>query len=249
MGRVIRGIILVLRPILMLVTKRDWKGAENLPDTGFVVVANHVSYVDPFTFAHFLVDHGIAPRYLAKASVVELPILGRIVRATGQIPVYRDSTAAGSAFDAATSAVRTGACVIIYPEGTLTRDPDLWPMSGKTGAARVALATGCPVVPTAQWGPNEILAPYSGRVRLFPRKTISVHAGPPVDLDDLRGQDLSTEVLVEATDRIMDAITGLLADIRDLPVPSERLSLKDVRATQKPYSKRSRQPHPPQEPR
>ena len=66
----------------------------------------------------------------------------------------------------------------IYPEGTITKDPDLWPMIGKTGAARVALETGCPVIPIAQWGPQEILAPYSKRLRLLPPKTVHVLAGP-----------------------------------------------------------------------
>ena len=57
-------------------------------------------------------------------------------------------------YDAAVAAVRKGECVVVYPEGTLTRDPAQWPMTGKSGAARIALETGCPVIPVGQWGPQ-----------------------------------------------------------------------------------------------
>lgn len=104
------------------------------------------------------------------------------MRGTGQIPVYRESTDALSAFRAAIDAVERGECVAFYPEGTLTRDPDGWPMTAKTGAARVALQTKCPVIPVAQWGCNELLPPYAKKPSVLPRKTHQVLAGPPVDL-------------------------------------------------------------------
>jgi len=120
------------------------------------------------------------------------------------------------------AAVEKGECVVVYPEGTITRDPDLWPMVGKTGAARIALSTGSPVIPTAQWGAQHILAPYAKKASLFPRKTIHVRVGDPVDLDDLRGEQLTPKVLRDATDRIMAAVTALLEEIREEPGPSER---------------------------
>lgn len=230
MSRALRGFIAILRPPLMVLTKRDWRGAENLPDGGFVLAANHISHLDPLTLAHFCVDNGLPPRYLAKASVLDLPLLGRWIRTTEQIPVYRGSATAAQAFSAAVEAVDAGGAVIIYPEGTITRDPDLWPMTGKTGAARVALTTGSPVVPVAQWGAQEILPPYTKRPRLFPRKTIRVRVGPPVDLNALRGQPLNAETLAEATRRTMDAIAELLGQIRGVPAPPERTSLQTLRA-------------------
>jgi 1-acyl-sn-glycerol-3-phosphate acyltransferase len=120
------------------------------------------------------------------------------------------------------AAVRAGECVGIYPEGTITKDPDLWPMNGKTGAARVALETGCPVIPIAQWGPQEILAPYSKRLRLLPPKTVRVLAGPPVDLADLRARPVTPEVLRTASDRIVEAITAQLAQLRGELPPATR---------------------------
>ena len=218
-----RFCVAVLRPLMMLLTKRDWRGGEHLPRKGgFVVAPNHTSYVDPLTFAHFMIDHGHAPRFLAKASVFRVPVVGRIVRAADQIPVDRGTTEAGRALDAAVAAVESGKCVAILPEGTLTRDPGLWPMAGKSGAVRVALRTRCPVIPVAQWGPEKVLPPYGRVPHLLPRRTMQIVAGPPVDLADLYGREIDSEVLAEGTERVMAAITVLLEGIRGESAPAER---------------------------
>lgn len=220
-------VIALLRRPVTLLTKRDWRGGEHLPrEGGCVLVTNHVSEFDPVPFGHFVVDNGRVPRFLGKAEVFAVPVLGRIISSAGQIPVHRKSTDAAKAFTAAIEAVNSGRCVIVYPEGTISRDPDLWPMVGKTGAARIALATGCPVVPCAQWGPNHLLPPYARKPLLFPRKTMHVAAGEPLDLSDLQGQPLSPAVLREATDRIMAAITALLEQIRGEQAPRHRYDPK-----------------------
>lgn len=213
----------IARPPLMAFTRRDWRGAEHLPtDRGFIACANHISHLDPFTLAHFLYDNGWPPRYLAKESVFRIPLLGRIVSGAGQIPVYRETVDAGKAFSAAVDAVNAGECVAVYPEATLTRDPDLWPMIGKTGVARIALATGAPVIPVAQWGVHEILAPYAHVPHLLPRRTVHVWAGPPVDLSRFASDRPDTATLRAATGAILDAVTALLAGIRGETPPGER---------------------------
>jgi 1-acyl-sn-glycerol-3-phosphate acyltransferase len=215
--------VTVLRPPLMALTRRDWRGGEHVPaEGGCVMAANHVSEFDPLPFAHFVYDHGRLPRFLGKAEVFKVPVVGRILDNAGQIPVYRKTADASKAFSAAVAAVAAGECVVVYPEGTISRDPDLWPMRGKSGAARIALTTGRPVIPCAQWGPQDILAPYARRPRLFPRKNMQIRAGAPVDLADLADKELTPEVLHEATARIMAAITALLADIRGEDAPPER---------------------------
>ena len=235
--------IALLEPVLLALTKRRWEGGENLPASGgCVVVANHVSYLDPLTFAHFTYAYGRLARFLAKAAVFDVPVLGRIVRSAKQIPVYRLTADASQSFTAAVEAVRQGECVVVYPEGTITRQPDLWPMTGKTGAARIALASGAPLIPVAQWGANHVLAPYAKRPQLFPRRTIHVKAGPPVDLDDLRGQPLTPALLAQATDRIMDEVTRLLEEIRGERAPAVRFDARSagVREIGNPHDKKSR---------
>lgn len=222
-GLTIGAIVAILRPLLMVCTKRDWRGVEHIPRSGgFVLVPNHVSEFDPLAVSHLLVDNGRVPRFLGKAEVFAVPLLGQILRSAGQIPVQRSSADAAKAFEAAVVAVREGRCVVIYPEGTLTKDPAGWPMVGRTGAARVALATGAPIVPLAQWGPQLVLAPKSHVLRLFPRKTMHMVAGAPVDLEDLAALPLTNELLHEATDRILDEIARLLGELRGEPAPLAR---------------------------
>ena len=213
----------LLRPPLTALTRRDWRGAEHLPmDSGFVACSNHLSYVDPLTLAHFLFDNGCPPRFLAKQAVFEVPVVGRIVAGAGQIPVKRGSVDAGLSLEAAVQAVRAGECVVVYPEGTLTRDPNLWPMAGKTGAARIALTTGAPVVPIAQWGAQDLLEPYGKRLHVFRHPLVQVWAGPPVDLSPWHGRPLDAAVLAEASEAILAAITELLEEIRGERAPAER---------------------------
>lgn len=212
--------VAILKPLLLALTRRDWQGTEHLPgDGGVVVCANHISYADPLTLAHLVWDSGRPPRFLAKSSLFDLPLAGRLLRGARQIPVYRDSEDAGAALSDAVAAVRAGECVCVYPEATLTRDPGLWPMLGKTGAARIALATGAPVVPVAQWGAHRLLPTSFRRPRLSVRRTVHVRVGAPLDLSDLACREVDAELLREATDRIMAAITELLGQLRPDEVP------------------------------
>lgn len=216
--RTMRVIVFFIRPLLMLLTKRDWQGQQNLPAGGFVLAPNHISHLDPFLISHFMVDQGISPRFLAKDTLMSLPVGGRILRGAEQIPVYRSTAGAIESLRAAVTAVESGSVVVIYPEGTITRDPAAWPMTGRTGAVRVALATGAPLVPVMQWGPQEVLWPYTKRLRVFPRKTIHVRVGEPIDLSDLAGRELTEEVLRDGTNRLMDALTDMMSAVRgELP--------------------------------
>jgi 1-acyl-sn-glycerol-3-phosphate acyltransferase len=149
-----------------------------------------------------------------------------VLRATGQIPVYRNTTSAGDSLNAGITAIEAGDAVAVFPEGTLTRDPDLWPMAGKTGIARLALTTQAPVIPVAQWGAQNLLARYGKLLKPFPRKLVTVVAGPPVYLDDLYGRPQDTKTLREATERVMAAITGLLEEIRGEEPPAIRYDMR-----------------------
>ena len=224
--RAYKTLAFLLRPILFAITRRDWRGAENLPDGGFIAAANHVTEVDPVTLAHFLYDQGRAPMITAKASLWKVPVLGGLLTRTGMIPVHRGTAGAAQSLVDSTARLDEGECVVFFPEGTLTRDPDGWPMVGKTGVARLALTSRAPVVPIAQWGAHRLLAPYGKVFKPIPPKPVAVHAGPPVDLSDLYDRPQDTATLREATERIMAAITSQLEEIRGEQAPAERFDLR-----------------------
>jgi 1-acyl-sn-glycerol-3-phosphate acyltransferase len=219
--------VLILKPLLRVFTRPHWTDGTKIPvEGGAVIAANHVSHADPITFAHLVWDHGRLPRFLAKAVLFEVFFVGWVLRSSGQIPVYRLTADAAQAFKGAVAAVEKGQIVIVYPEGTITRDADLWPMRGRTGAARIALTAGVPVIPVAQWGAQDLLWPYAKWPHLLPPTHVHAKVGAPVDLEDLRGLPITHEVLVEATERIMTAITRELEDIRGEQGPAVRFDPK-----------------------
>jgi 1-acyl-sn-glycerol-3-phosphate acyltransferase len=210
-----RLVVVVAAPPLRITTIRDWRRQDRIPRSGgFILAANHVSYVDPMTLGLYVLDAGRAPKYLAKSTLFEKPLIKYVFIGAKQIPVYRGTSDAANALTPAVEAVNAGECVLIYPEGTATRDPDCWPMKARTGVARLALMTGAPVVPVAQWGPQRLWRYKQKFPRPFPRKKVQILAGPPVDLSAYAGQPMTAEVLRAATDEIMARITDLLVELR-----------------------------------
>lgn len=226
--------IVILRPLLYGLLKRDWRGRGNVPGEGGVIIAaNHISEADPLALAHFVYESGRYPVYLAKSTLFDVRFIRNVLRGTGQIPVHRDSADAAEVLKDAEKALVDGECLMFYPEGSCSRDPELWPMTGQTGVARMALKTGAKVVPVATWGAHELM-PYkkgeqtglAGSLKKgfhpLPRKTMKVIAGPPVDLSQYAGLPLTKETLRAATDDIMAAIAGLLGELRGHEPPRER---------------------------
>jgi len=222
LGWAFRFAVALIWPIMRLFVRWDVRGTENIAgvDGGVIVAPNHTSWFDPPVVAFALWNVDQPPRFLGKESVFRVPVIGRIIAAAGQIPVYRETADASAAIRDALAALERGECVVVYPEGTITRDPDIWPMSAKTGAVRLALQSGRPLVPMAQWGSHLVMRPYRKELKLLPRKTIHVRFGRPVDLADLRQAD--GPAVVTGTDRLMDAITALVADARGERPPAQR---------------------------
>jgi 1-acyl-sn-glycerol-3-phosphate acyltransferase len=217
----LRVVVVLLSGPISAAFKLRWREPDRIPVTGpAIIVANHISYADPLIVARFVYDAGRVPRFLAKRGLFRLPAIGYILRKTGQIPVDRASTQALDSLLDAAQALRRGELVIVYPEGTVTRDPDWWPMRGKHGAARLALlAPDVPVIPLAQWGSQFAIDWYGRRFRLIPRKVAAVTAGPPIELSRFRGADPNAATLREMTEQIMAEVTALLAQLRGDPVP------------------------------
>jgi len=209
-------------PVLTVWTRHTWIGRENIPRTGgVIIVPNHVSHFDPLVVGHFIFGAGRWPRFLGKASIWKVPVLGPFLRKLRQIPVERGSVDAVRSLDALIEALEQGGIVVVYPEGTTTRSPDLWPMRGKTGAARLALITGAPVVPVANWGAQRIFDPRSNRLRFRPRVPVTVTAGKPVDLSRWQDATPTRAVLDQMTDTIMLEISSLLGGLRAEQPPAE----------------------------
>jgi 1-acyl-sn-glycerol-3-phosphate acyltransferase len=210
-----RFAVLTVKPTMIVMSRRDWRGMEHIPPTGpVIIVANHMSHADPLVLAHYVYDAGRWPRYLAKASLFRLPVVGRLLSAVGQVPVSRGTVDAAKALDAAVDAIRAGQCVLIYPEGTTSKEPDLWPMRGKTGAARLWLATGAPVVPVVMWGPERLFDPRTHKLRPVPQTPVTVVAGPPIDMSRWKEAAPTAATLQEITEHLMLVLRDMLAGIR-----------------------------------
>lgn len=214
--------VAMLKPPMFLVTSRSWHGHDFIPATGgCIVAANHISNFDPLVMAYFLHERR-HPRFMGKESVFKIPFAGDMLRSAGQIPVKRGSADAIKSLHAAIEAVQAGECVVIYPEGTISRDPNLWPMRGRTGVARLALVTGAPVIPVAQWGAQKVM-PYPSLVpRGVPPWPVKAAAGPPVDLRRWQGVDQTPEVLAEVAEAVMSDIQWLLEGLRGEIGPQTR---------------------------
>ena len=212
---------LIVKPLVTLMFGKKWRGMENIPsDGGIIVAANHASLLDPLTAAHFLYNANRPPRILAKASLWRVPFVGWVLRRTQMIPVLRGSAEASQSLEIAKERLDAGFCIAVFPEGTLTRDPEGWPMQARTGVARLALASQRPVIPLAQWGVTDVL-PRGGKFpKLFPRQTVQLRAGKPVDLSDLYDRPTDSHTLREATYRIMRAITEMIAEMRGEQPPA-----------------------------
>lgn len=216
--------VVVIVPVTSLLFRLRYRHGERIPRQGPVLlVANHVSLLDPLACARMAWDNGRVPHFLAKQSLFR-GWVGAILRSAAQIPVARHSADAHEALAAARAALAAGALVVIYPEGSVTRDPDWWPMQARTGVARLALTTDAVVVPVAQWGPQRVHDYHARKLRLRFRVPADYLVGEPVDLSAARaevraGRPLSPEVLRETTDLVMGRVRDQLAELRGEPAP------------------------------
>ena len=215
-------VAMVLAPILRLMFTIKTGGKENLPQGGYILVGNHLSYLDPFSFAYSVYIHmKRVPHYLAKESIFRIPIIGKILPKVGQIPVYRGGKSNEEPLRAAKEFLKAGQVVVVFPEGTLTRDPDQWPMRGKAGAIRLAVELGLPIVPCGQWGVEKVLGNYSKKFRPNPFHVVRVKIGKPMFFRELEGKTPTAQELAAATDTVMREISTIVGELRGETPPKE----------------------------
>jgi 1-acyl-sn-glycerol-3-phosphate acyltransferase len=204
----------VLRPPLQLWFNWRLEGLDRIPAEGPLIVAgNHLSYLDPLAHGYFVDRAGRRPRFLAKRELFDKPIVGTALRGSGQIPVRRGG-GDPSTLEDGTRALEEGEVVVIYPEGTTTTtNPDFSPGRGKTGAVRLALATGVPILPVATWG-GQYVWRNDGRQSLAFGRPIWLRAGEPLDLRSRVGADDDPATVRPLTDELMRELGGLVDDLR-----------------------------------
>lgn len=212
----------VLAPIIRMFFKVEVTGAEKLPKSGaYIITPNHATNMDGFAVAYFIYKRlGRGPHFFAKEALFNIPLVGKILLAGGQIPVFRKGGQRNDdSFKIANSYLQAGHSICIYPEGTLTREPNLWPMRGKTGAIRVALNSGVPVYPIAHWGSEQVMGRYSSKFRPGFWKKVQILVGDEIDLAKYRKDNLSPEELLAATEHVMRSITALVEKLRGEKAP------------------------------
>ena len=219
----IRLCVAILYPLDGLLYKIRWRNLDRIPgpsDGGVIIAMNHISHVDTVLMARLVWQSGRVPRFMIKAGVFDKPVLGQIMRGAKQIPVYRGTTDAANSLRDAVAALESGEAVVIYPEGTITREPGKWPMQAKTGIARlVLLRPETPVVPVGQWGAQQ--GQGFSLLRLVRRRTCVASIGAPLDLSRFAGSEPTAGTLREITDTIMDAVRDEVSDIRGETPPPE----------------------------
>ena len=213
-GAVIGLAQLPLRPLLTLLARPRWEGTDRFPATGPVIACgNHLSAFDPFGYGHLLQASGIAPRFLAKESLFRVPVLGALLRGARQIPVRRGTARSRDSLADARDALARGELIMVFPEGTYTRDPELWPMRARLGAARLALETGAPLLPIATWGGRALWPVGSPFPRPRPRRRVRMLVGEPFTVAPLEGET-AQQAALRATDELMGRIAALLGQLR-----------------------------------
>jgi 1-acyl-sn-glycerol-3-phosphate acyltransferase len=194
-------IAILSAPVLYGLYRLRARGKEHLPKGGFVLACNHVSSFDPWVLGMPLWP-GRFLRFMAKSELY-WPPLTYVLNGAGAFPVRRGQRDV-AAIETAVQLARDGHVVAMFPEGTrrtkgLVKRFEARPRSG---AARIALEAGVPLVPAAVKGTDKLL-------RLG---KLTVMYGAPVEIDDLRGDDVA-EAAHEATERLMARIVELEASL------------------------------------
>jgi 1-acyl-sn-glycerol-3-phosphate acyltransferase len=209
-------------PLCRILARRENRNTDRIPrDGAAILVLNHVSHLDPMYDAVFVHKLRRVPRFLAKDSLFKPFLLKQVLNGSGQIPVFRGSADAKDSLRAANEALANGKMVLIYPEGTITKDPDGWPMYARTGVARLALDNDVPVIPIGRWGTRDILDGYHRKFRPFPRHDVVTVVGEPTDLSAYRGKPVGQRDMREVTDQLMGDITALVAQVRGETPPAK----------------------------
>ncbi|MDP9801613.1 1-acyl-sn-glycerol-3-phosphate acyltransferase [Arcanobacterium wilhelmae] len=220
----------VARVLRAIVTRPTVVGIEKIPASGPVIIApNHTDYFDIILMGLAVVEAGRTPIWVSADQYFKIPVFRSILKAVNTVPVYRSTGHAGDAMAGMKKALEQGGCLVVFPEGMMSVDPQKWPITGKTGIARLsAMVPGTTILPAAQWGTERILEPWSLKLSWkWLRSPSTVVIGDPVNLG--LTEDSPHGEVKAATERLMKAIEKLLVPLRQANPLGFTTEPRDVR--------------------
>ena len=216
-------------PMLRFLTGRFGKitieGIDNIPASGGgIVVANHISYVDPLLLGSHLALSGRRTRALAKESLFRVPVVKNLFIKWGHIPVHRATDNAKNSLSTAIERINEGEVIGVYPEGTIPRNGE-WLGDFKTGATRLALETDCWIVPVVQVGSEKIL-PRNSKNKgkdllksLLKRPEVTIRILPPFNpKEELSYFESNKDQVKLGTQLIREHIVSSLSELKPQPI-------------------------------
>ena len=214
----------IIKPWMGMWLRWTIEGDERIPQNGPAILAfNHIAFLDPFAAAYVVDRVGRRPRFLAKSELFQDKRVAWILKGAGQIEVRRGTREAPMALDHAVAALKKGEIIVVFPEGTITTDPDLRPMEAKTGAARLALASGAPLIPCAVWGTANIWPKDYAKHWWPPKQDVLVRIGEPMSVS---GDPDSPDSWRSLSADIMERISVLVASLRPAVADQRRRARK-----------------------
>jgi 1-acyl-sn-glycerol-3-phosphate acyltransferase len=209
----------ILKPWLASWFRWHLEGLENIPPRGEagILAFNHIAYLDALAAAYAVDKARRVPRFLAKRELFEDKRIAWILKGAKQIEVRRGSRDAPMALDNALRALDDGELIVVFPEGTITTDPQLHPKEAKTGAARLSMKSGVPITPAGIWGTANIW-PKGYAKRWTPGQDILIRIGSAIAPE---GDPESRDEWQDLGRAVMDEIARLTAGLRPA-VPDRR---------------------------
>lgn len=227
-------IINTLKVLSQRLAKTSITGLDNIPESGGAILApNHVSNINPILLG-VSVSKRRQLKAMGKDSLFRVPVVGFFLTKMGHIPVMRGAATAGDALEEAIKQVKLGEPVGVYPEGTIPHDLDKVGKL-KTGAARLALSSGVPIIPVAQWGAQYVV-PRHARLKDFLKALVKrpkhhIVVGRPLKhrlLDGHAKDDFTASDVIDVTLVLAEELERMVSELRDQYVVKSRVMSQSV---------------------
>lgn len=227
-----RFVVNVIRLFIKFRVKRVVENIDKIPSEGpCIVIANHFNEFDAVLATEFVTQAHRAPRIFAKSSLWKIPIVKQAFNSGNLIPVNRGTKEAAKSLEVANEGLKNGDLIFIFPEGTISKDPQSWPMTCKTGAARLAIMSNAKVIPILQDGAQFLSKTCDKNVSWYQKHKkgnkvlIHLKAFDPIDFTDLFTKssdnldEISDDLVKKVNQRIESTLTKIVEENRGVKAP------------------------------